>query len=427
MKKLLDRSFKVFLNYAAIVLVCSIPVYYFLVDRIWQHELKEHNRILSAGIKSNLLSMQLSDSALQQSVQLWNRLQPERQIRPVSSIRPDSTYNIYRKNRYLPAKHEDRFQGLVTYFELKGKPYSLTVETNMEESYETILGLSIVSLLFFIVLLSGLLILNRRLSARIWQPFYQSLKKIKDFDLDKHQPVVFTKTDILEFEMLNDSLDKLITNSTRAYRQQKHFIENASHELQTPLAVVQSKLDLFLQDILLSQQQSAIIEQAQMALARVNRINKNLLLLAKMEHNHFPATEPVNVSDLLHNTLDLLDSFVAEKQLHMVSRIVPEVLLEANKTLLEIMLSNLLMNAIRYSPDHGEIGIGLSAQQLQVSNAGAQALNPEYLFQRFGNVSEQAPATGLGLAIVKQIGLQYGWNVTYHFSGGHHHFTVSFS
>ncbi len=427
MKKLLDRSFKVFLNYAAIVLICSIPVYYFLVDRIWQHELKEHNRITSAGIKSNLLSMQLSDSALQESMQLWNRLQPEKQIRPASSLKSDSTYNIYRKNRYLPAKHEDRFQGLVTYFELKGKPYSLTVETNMEESYETILGLSIVSLLFFIALLIGLLILNRRLSARIWQPFYQSLKKIQGFDLDKQQPMAFSQTDIVEFEMLNESLDKLISNSTRAYRQQKHFIENASHELQTPLAVVQSKLDLFLQDILLSQHQAGIIEQAQMALARVNRINKNLLLLAKMEHSHFPAIEQVNVSDLLHNTLELLDSFVAEKQLHMVSKIAPEVMLEANKTLLEIMLSNLLMNAIRYSPDNSEIGVELSVQQLQVSNAGTQALNSEHLFQRFGNVSDQAPATGLGLAIVKQIGLQYGWDVTYHFSTAQHHFIVSFS
>lgn len=427
MKKLLDTSFKAFLSYAAIVLACSIPAYYAIVDLIWQNELKEHNLIVSTGVRKQLEQLPLSDTALEESIRLWNLLQPERQLKQEPGLKADSTYNIYRVKAHAADRKKDRFQGLVTYFELKGHPYSLRVETNMEESHETLLGLAVVSLIFFILLFAGLIVLNRRMSARIWQPFYKTLHTIQHFNLDHQQSVSFVSSGILEFEALNGSLDKLIKDNIAVYQQQKHFIENASHELQTPLAIVQSKLDLLLQDHLLTGRQSEIIDQIQAALSRVNRVNKNLLLLAKIENNQFPRTEPFNLSLLVADSLSLLDVLADEKKMVLNQEITPDVLIDTNRTLAEILLTNLLFNAVRYTPEGGTVLIELSPERLRVSNTGHAALDREQLFERFGNVAADVPGTGLGLAIVRQICYQNKWQIAYDFTESQHHFTIRFS
>lgn len=427
MTNLLSKSFKSFLTYTAIVLACSIPAYFLIVDWIWQHELKEHNIIVATGIKHHLKSLQINDSALQESLVLWNKLQPERQIAKAKALQPDSTYNVYRYNTLVERKGKDRFQGLVSYFEINGRPYCINVETNMEESYETILGLTIVAVIFFIFLLGGLTIINRKLSGRIWKPFYQSLTLINNFDLNRQQQIVFPKSDTFEFEELNKGLSKLIEGNLAAYQQQKHFIENAAHELQTPLAVIQAKLDVFLQDESLSDKQSYNVEHAQYAVSRANKINKNLLLLARIENSQFPRTEDINLSEMLEDNLTLLDSFIAERRIQVLKEIDIQSNVRANKMLVEILISNLLLNAVRYSPDQSVLQIKVSDNSFSIINSGTASLNKEHLFKRFGRVSSEAPTTGLGLAIVKQIAQQYMWTVDYEFVNQQHRFTVSFA
>lgn len=425
MIRLLDKSFKVFMWYAGIVLTCSIPAYYAIVDYIWQTELKEHNTIVSEEIKNNLQSQNFSDSVLNKSVALWNQLQPSSHLREVTELKSDSTYNIYRKNNF--SKKEERFQGLTSYFQLKGKKFALSVETNMEESHETILGLALVSLIFFVLLLIGLIILNRRLSDKIWQPFNSSIKTIQEFDLNRHDLPVFEETDIVEFETLNTRLEHLIKANINSFEQQKQFVENASHELQTPLAVIQSKLDLFLQEAALSKRQSEIIDQAQNALGKANRINRNMLLLAKIENNHFEDREWIDLKELLQENLEMMNSFIEAKRLSVALSCSGITKIKTNSTLLEILLSNLLTNAIRYSKENSKIDIQVSGHYLVISNPGTQALKQEHLFQRFGRVNNETPATGLGLAIIHQVCLQFKWDITYAFEACQHKFSVNFS
>src|SRR5690606_20238110 len=130
---------------------------------------------------------------------------------------------------------------------INGKWYHLRIETNVEETDETMLAITIVTLLFFVLLVIGFIMLNRQIAKKIWQPFRNTLEKLKSFDLTTRQAVSFDQTDIEEFEELNQSLQKLINKNILVYTQQKIFIENASHELQTPLAVLKSKMNLLLQ------------------------------------------------------------------------------------------------------------------------------------------------------------------------------------
>lgn len=424
MNRLLNRSMKTFVTYTALVLACSIPAYYFIIDWIWEHELKEHNRIVSTTIKKNLQSLSFSDTAMAEKVALWNQLRPETPLLPADKLRPDSVYNVYRRNVYIPEKGMDRFQGLVTFFEINGKPYSLTVEGNMEESYETVIAIAAVTFLFFFILLGGFIWLNRRSSVKLWQPFYKSLHKIESFDLNSREKVVFEPTDITEFHMLNQNLDKLIAGNIAAFNRQKEFTENASHELQTPLAIVKSKLDLLVQSTPLTSGQIDLIDQTHQALSRVSRINRNLLLLAKMDNSQFPETETILLSALLEEQMKMCRDLAEEQEITQDIR--PDVVIAGNKVLVEILLTNLLMNAIRYSAPDAAIHVALQENRILVANSGTAALVTKNLFKRFASAATDVPGTGLGLAIVEQICHRYGWKVDYRFEDGRHVFIVLF-
>ncbi|MGF6847847.1 signal transduction histidine kinase [Chitinophaga sp. W3I9] len=427
MNKLLNKSMRAFVLYAGMVLACSIPAYYAIIDFIWEHELKEHNRIVSATTRQNLQALSLTDKELAESVALWNKLQPETQLQPVAALRPDSTYNIYRKNKYIPAKGWDRFQGLVTYFTIHGKVFRLTQESNMEESYETIIAIGGVTFIFFLILLGGLIFINRKISEKLWRPFYNSLQKIQSFDLHQQHAIQFEKTGIEEFETLNHHLEKLIAGNIAVYKQQKEFTQNASHELQTPLSIVKFKLDLLHQSKPVTNEQSALIDEAHQSLSKVTRINKNLLLLAKIENSQFSGKATIHLSMLLENHLSLLEDFVDDKQLQLVTHIAPDVIISGNKVLVEILLTNLIMNAVRHSNFKDTVIITLKEGLLEISNTGAMPLEEKMLFRRFGTSSPNTTGTGLGLAIVRQICHLHGWQESYRFENGLHLFTIAWA
>lgn len=424
MIKLLDKPLKAFIIYASVVLLCSIPAYFFIIDWIWIHEVNEHNLIASESAKQNLRKLRLNDREMTEAVALWSKLQPETKIQETAAILPDSTYNIYRYNSYIPSKGYDRFHGLVSYFELNGKYYSLTVETNIEESHETIFAITGVIVLFFIILLIGFIRLNKIISAKLWEPFDDTLAKIKAFDLQSQHAISFKHSGITEFEEMNSSINKLVEGNVAAFRQQKEFTENASHELQTPMAIVQGKLELLFQDDAITQNQYQTIEQIQSALSRVSRINKNLLLLAKIENQQFSELQDVCVGEVLKELIDLLADFTISFDVHL--DIQKDLRLKSNKVLLEILITNLIMNAVRHSSPESQIRVLLDKNMLQISNTGTSPLIKDKLFRRFSTASEQKPGSGLGLSIVSEVCRRYRWDITYHFIDGMHHFVVCF-
>ncbi|WP_448635456.1 sensor histidine kinase [Pedobacter panaciterrae] len=274
--------------------------------------------------------------------------------------------------------------------------------------------------------MAGLVLLNRGISRKLWQPFYDSLAKIKNFDLNKQQSIHFDDTDIAEFTELNGHLDKLIAGNISAYKQQREFADNASHELQTPLAIVQSKLDLLLQSQSLTDEQYHIIEDAHKALTRVGRINKNLLLLTRIDNSQFMEEELLDLSALLEKTITLFNQFAETKQIAIHSDINQGITIKANKELLEILINNLLTNAIRHSATSNIIDVRLSNSGLSFSNTGAESLNQDQLFKRFSTASSDTPGTGLGLALVKQIADRYGWSIQYSYEQNKHVFSLNF-
>jgi signal transduction histidine kinase len=426
-KPLLTKTTKPFLIYVLIVLMISIPVYYFVVDTIWKSELDEHNQIIVEKTAYEFNQLKLSDEALEKSLELWNHIQPETNIEKISSsqIKRDTIYTYEKHLPFISEQKKERYRCLKKVIYLHHKPYLFTIQTNIEESHETIAVIAMITIFFFIVIVVGLLYLNRKLSTSIWKPFRDTLDQLKTFKLNSQNTLKFPISDTTEFEELNQSLYRLIERNISTYKTQKEFTENASHELQTPLAIIKNKLDLLLQDQDLTEKQYRIAEDMNRALTRSSRINKNLLLLAKIDNNQFDSSETISFDHLLHQSIEILGEHIEQKNISVQKEIAHNVVVRGNSILTEILINNLILNAIRHTFPGGTINIHLNSSSFEISNSGMEKLKTDLLFKRFSKLSTDNSGSGLGLSIIQEISKFHHWNISYRFENNQHVFTVN--
>lgn len=425
MKPLLSKTTKPFIIYVLIILVISIPVYYFVVDAIWKHELDEHNKIVAEKTSSQINSLKLSNQKLLETIKLWNDVQPTTNIQNVNKNDSfnDSIFIVEKPHDFLHFEDIDRFRCLSKVIYLNKKPYRFNIETNIEESQETIFFISATTVFLFILMVGGLLVLNRRFSKSVWKPFRETLDQLKTFNLNNQTKIEFDNTDISEFEELNQSLSKLIEHNVSVFKTQKEFTENASHELQTPLAILKNKLDILLQNEDLTEKQYQIAEEMNRALSRSSRINKNLLLLAKIENNQFDNSE-ISLDELLNQSMAVLQEHFDQKNITVETEISSQINVNGNIGLTEVLINNLILNAIRHTSANGKIDVKLTNSIFEVSNSGTEKLNSDLLFKRFSRFSKDNSGSGLGLAIVKEICKSQNWTIDYRFENHKHIFSV---
>lgn len=428
MKNLLQKSLQQLTIFAFIVFALSIPSYFLLVDWIWLKELDENNILVAKRIENEFNVQNISNEKLAESIKFWNEIQPVSQIKFAKKpLAKDSVYTIRRPNLFASREDViDRFRGLITNIRINNKNYILVVETNVEETEETVAYIAMVTLFFFLILVVGFWILNRRLSKKLWKPFQDTLKKLKSFQLNRQEQINFQETDTIEFAELNATLKKLLQHNIAAYRSQKEFTENASHELQTPLAVLKSKMDILLQDDDLTEKQYHIAEEMNRALLRSSRINKNLLLLAKIENNQFNSSELIIFNTLVIQSINGLQDHFNDESIFMDSDIESDVELKGNIGLIEVLINNLIINAIRYCTIKGNIKISLSKSIFEIKNSGEHPLEADLLFKRFSRTATDHRGSGLGLSIVKEICRVHNWQVKYAFKNSEHIFSVIF-
>jgi signal transduction histidine kinase len=194
----------------------------------------------------------------------------------------------------------------------------------------------------------------------------------------------------------------------------KSFADTASHEMQTPLAVINSKLDLLIQDQSLDEKQTKQLAAMYDAVGRLRKLNQSLLLITKIENQQFLQTSRVNLRKLIENKLIQLEELIVARHLN-ISTDLADVSISINPYLADILLHN---------TDNGTIIILLQQQSLSVRNTGHPlGFDASRLFDRFrkDNASE---GVGLGLAIVKQICDSSGFTIQYRYDNGQHIFTI---
>lgn len=292
---------------------------------------------------------------------------------------------------------------------------------------DIVAGMMLQFLLIFLVITMALFLTVRFAAKKIWLPFDDTLRKAEQFNLAQSEIPIFAETDIQEFARLNHSLGQLMKKDKDIYRIQKEFTENASHELQTPLAVIRNKLDLLMLENLTENQMRLVSGLYELTI-RMGHLNRNLLLLAKIENAQYNIGEEVDVASLLSDSLPLYETLLNGKTLRMYDRrINHNKKLHANPALLKCLLKNLIVNALQYSKEKSEVQVFVEDDSLTVANESTdgKTLDPDTLFCRFrpGNVKK---GNGLGLAIVKAICDFHHWSVEYGLEAGNHHFIVTF-
>lgn len=318
----------------------------------------------------------------------------------------------------------EKFRQLIFGVEAGGKRYEATVSKSMEETETLTKSILLIAFTTILVILLVAFIINRVVLKRIWRPFYQSLDTVKGFRLGSKQALSLSSTNIDEFHLMNETLEKITNSAQLDYLALKTFSENASHEIQTPLAVIRSKLDLMMQEEGLTEKQSESLQAAHNSVQKLTKLNQSLLLLARIENKQFHEKNRMALKSCVEDKISDFQELWISQELHIQARL-EEATVHMNEELMDILLNNLLSNATRHNYQGGQIQIALDQNRLIVSNTSHDpALQKDTLYRRFSRQSQGNGSNGLGLSIIKQICDSSGFNIHYEFKEGLHQFMI---
>lgn len=327
---------------------------------------------------------------------------------------------------YLNTKENEIEPGrsLVTTVSLQGKIYQITITKSRVESEDLVRIILLITLGVTVVLLLSLILINRFMLNRLWKPFYITLQRMKAFEVAKMDRIKEEPTKIDEFNELNQSVNAMAERVRQDYKELKSFTDNASHEMMTPLAVINSKLDSLLQTESFTEQQGTLLEDIYLATGKLSRLHQSLLLLAKIENNLISDAQEIDFKELIEaKTRQFKELF--EKDNLTVTVELEQTEINMSRYLADILLNNLFSNAVRHNRSGGQINIILTRDLLTFSNTGKNIQVQNRLFDRFSK-STESEGMGLGLAITKQICNLYGFKIDYEQIDESHIFTICF-
>lgn len=260
----------------------------------------------------------------------------------------------------------------------------------------------------------------------VFRPLHRLLDWLHCIQPGKEVPPLDNPTKIREFRQLSDAALDMGNRSYKAYEEQKQFIENASHELQTPLAIVRGKVELLAESEGMTEQQMEQLDEIYATLGRAVKLNKSLLLLSRIENGQYTEMEDVSVDEILDELLpDLMDIY-EHKQVRLIrKREEQPFIIRCNHSLAQILVSNLVKNSLLHNREGGELQVLTTPTSLVIKNTGDVPLDGEKLFRRFYHgMDGKKDSTGLGLAIARSIALSSSLKLTYEWQDGMHTFRL---
>lgn len=399
-----------------VLLIASI-VYYFFLRYALVNQVDE--------------ALKVEEQEIHHLIQLHDTLPAESQFRDQLIDFKETSAAVKRRfvNRDVFSPMNRKFEKsrqLIFPVEVQGKHYSAIVTKSLAEAEHLLLLILVITAIVILLLLGVLFISNRILLKKIWQPFHLTLAAMKDFNLSNPKAVNLQKSQIDEFNALNAAWSQTTNKINQDYESLKTFADNASHEMQTPVAIINSKLDLLIQDHELTEKNMHHLQAMYNAVDKLTKLNQSLLLITKIEHHQFKEKHAIDLDALIKERLTQLEELIQSRHLTVRSDLhgTPAAM---NPMLADILINNLLLNAIRHNNSNGIIRIETGAGYLKISNSGdGSALDPKIIFNRFEK-SNASDGMGLGLAIVKQICDTYGFDIQYSFEGAIHSFGILYN
>ncbi|MCR9290651.1 MAG: HAMP domain-containing histidine kinase [Bacteroidetes bacterium] len=279
----------------------------------------------------------------------------------------------------------------------------------------------------FLVLSIVILVFSFLISKKLFQPFQDILKRIGHFNLKSDEDLILPKTTTKEFKELNHFIESMTSKARQDYLSLKEFSENASHEMQTPIAVAKGKLELLLESEDLQPEHLKLIQSAQVSLSKLSKMGMALSLLTKIENQEFSNQEPINFSKIVESAIFDFKEICELKSLTIETNIAENIKLKIDGALADILVGNLLKNAVHHNWVKGHIKVTLNSDKLTISNSGEKPVIPtEQLFNRFTKNNQSSSTLGLGLSIVKKICEVSNLNIDYYYENEEHILKILF-
>ncbi len=397
------------------ILLIAAFGYYFLLRYVLINQLDE--------------ALKVEEVEIEDYIKKFNKL-PEATVYKDQRIAFETTKHLKHRSfksiqAFHPGENEmESSRQLLFTVEVNGQKYMASV-TKSEEATENLVWIILFTTVTLIVLLTIILFFsNRFLVKKLWQPFRNTLSSIKEFDLTAPVNIAMQPTSITEFNELNESISMMSQKVLKDYQSLKDFTDHASHEMQTPLAIINSKLDMLIQEPELSEKSMNQIQGIYNAVDKLTRLSQSLLLLSRIENNQYTDTQLVSINSLLEEKNVEWQEWMPARNLRIAMQL-DTLNIKMNRELADILVGNLFRNAVRHSESGNTLFIQTGNNRLTVSNTGKIPLDKSKIFDRFYK-SDRSDGSGLGLAIVHQICEQYRFTLSYQFVKGQHQFAIGF-
>ena len=334
--------------------------------------------------------------------------------------------NFEDRSIYIPEKRETEPARTLTmtFKDSEEHTYKLVVSTPTFEREDLMLAVLWHIVALYVILTLTIVAVTALVFNYSMRPLYRLLSWLDNYNLGNGVDDLPTCTHITEFKKLTESAHSTIERAEKYFERQKQFIGNASHELQTPLAVLGTRIEWIIDNTPLTDEQFAELSKMRQSIHRLVRLNRTLLLISKIDNAQFSERQDVDFVELINNELEIYREIYADKQIECQAELPARFIVSMDESLANTLVTNLLKNAFLHTREGGAVSVSIKDNTLIVSNSGTEPLDSTRLFDRF-YTSGKSGSTGLGLALVKSITRYYNFELQYSFSTGKHNFTVT--
>lgn len=309
----------------------------------------------------------------------------------------------------------ESYRELVTIIDYENERYEIVLRKSLVENGTLLYSLTLLFIVLLPMSLGVFLLVNRFIARKMWEPFYVILKRIQDFQLSGEKEFHPTKTDIIEFRQLNEVFETMVVRIEKDYKSQKEFIDIMSHELQTPLSIVMLNVENLIQSADLKKDEVKCIETILSTALRMSKMNQSLLLLSRINNFQYNNQQKVLLAPIVREHLEIFQVMIEDKQLELMYDLDDKSYSYVDPVLADILIGNLIQNAVRHNVLKGRIKIQLYGSRLVIKNSGTvPTFSDKKVFEKFIK-SDKKESIGLGLSIVKGICEAMSYQINYSF------------
>jgi len=304
--------------------------------------------------------------------------------------------------------------------------YRVSIVKTIDEDEDLTGSMSAIIFVSALCMLAVLVSINVFVYYKLFSPVYKLIKDIKNFSVQELKKIMPPKTSTHEFAMLSEEISKMSEKMIADYSSVQEFIENMTHEIQTPLAVINLKIERAFQDKNLSEEQAVLLSDAAKAVNKLFMLNKGLSLLCKLNNKQYNSPVEIKLDVLLQERLNYFSDFIENKKITVSETYSSDVSITMDASLSETLIDNLLKNAIQHNFQNGNLYITIEKNKLIIANTGDVPKVPTTsYFHRFYS-QKPKQSLGLGLSIIKKIVDYYGYTISYNYEDDLHKIVVDF-